>query len=387
MKERVLSLITAIAVMLCAFAASGAAYAADGEQVWSSYSAMGTHKTSFLTFKKGDYKYRVLYPSDIGNMGKCPVLLFCNPTSYSFEATPAYFEFLNYAVSRGYVVLINNDKIPGDGKSMDAGFTKLIKKSKNENSVLYNKLDLNRVVTAGHSQGGNCAVNLADKNKYENAKYIKAIFTASLMAPDKSSDILIKTSYDYTSIRVPILMIAGNGFLDEKLICPLESGLQLVQKGWKSDAYIARITGADHVDSMHRSFPYMLAWFDYQLYGNELAAKAFKGASPELLNKSGWQDASVKIARKSRVKGVKAVKNGFTAAAVNEIAADGWQVCYSPSKDIKTAAVVELGSSSSYTARGLKSGKTYYVRFRSYTLINSTPCYSKWSKAVKVKIK
>ena len=75
----------------------------------------------------------------------------------------------------------------------------------------------------------------------------------------------------------------------------------------------------------------------------------------------------------------------------------GYQIQYSMSPKFKNSqkAVVNGASKVTKTIKGLKSGKTYYVRVRSYYVIPNTllkatigeaVTYSSWSKVKKVKI-
>ena len=66
----------------------------------------------------------------------------------------------------------------------------------------------------------------------------------------------------------------------------------------------------------------------------------------------------------------------------------GYQMQYSLKSNYKNAKTVKIANANtkSKTVKGLKSGKTYYVRIRAYKKINGKMQYSAWSKA-KVKVK
>lgn len=66
----------------------------------------------------------------------------------------------------------------------------------------------------------------------------------------------------------------------------------------------------------------------------------------------------------------------------------GYQVQYAVNKKFSGAKLKKISGASktSATIKGLKKGKTYYVRVRTYKTVSKTPYYSAWSTAKKVKI-
>ncbi|MGN1420474.1 MAG: fibronectin type III domain-containing protein [Eubacterium sp.] len=67
----------------------------------------------------------------------------------------------------------------------------------------------------------------------------------------------------------------------------------------------------------------------------------------------------------------------------------GYQVQYSTSSKFKRAKTVTVSknSTTSETISKLKSKKKYYVRVRTYKVVNGTKYYSSWSKVKSVKTK
>lgn len=69
----------------------------------------------------------------------------------------------------------------------------------------------------------------------------------------------------------------------------------------------------------------------------------------------------------------------------------GYQIQYSPNKKFKKKGTkiktVKKASATKLTVKKLKAKKKYFVRIRTYKIINNTNCYSKWSKARTVKTK
>ena len=58
---------------------------------------------------------------------------------------------------------------------------------------------------------------------------------------------------------------------------------------------MARRIGMDHDHMMYSAGGYVLAWFRWQLMGDEKAARAFIGDAPELLTNPLYQDQQIDI--------------------------------------------------------------------------------------------
>lgn len=393
MKKRRLSLLLALVMALCSVLPGVTAFAASKTPVWDKYEASGTHTVASLTFKVSgnDFTYKVWYPKDIKKMNACPVLLYCNGTGSSYKKAKGTVKFLKIAASQGYICVNNTDEQCGKGTSMDAGFTKLMKLNKTKTSVLYGKVDLDRVVLAGHSQGATCTINMANPQKYGNAKYYKAIYAASLPNANLAASVLQKCPYDSTKVTTPTMLIAGTGFTDADSICPLDISLKPNYKNIKADCVMARMKDVEHTDSMEVTYPYMLAWFDYKLNGNQTAAKAFVGDSPELKTNKKWQNFKSKIVvQKPVLNAAKAGTKCFTASWQAAPEAKGYQLQYSTDKSFKTGVkTIKITNASKLSRKvtSLKSKKRYFIRIRAYRVVGKETYYSAWSgkKGVTVK--
>ena len=87
--------------------------------------------------------------------------------------------------------------------------------------------------------------------------------------------------------------------------------------------------------------------------------------------------------------GLKASSGCFTAGWNTKKGITGYQIMYSTSKDFSTSTKVRITSSttSSKKITGLTSGKTYYVKIRSYKTVDGTNYVSAWSSVQTVKVK
>jgi len=67
----------------------------------------------------------------------------------------------------------------------------------------------------------------------------------------------------------------------------------------------------------------------------------------------------------------------------------GYEIQYCTSKTFKSGVkkkVITKSSTTKYTAAGLASKKTYYVRIRTYKTVRGKKYYSSWSRLKAVKI-
>ncbi|MBQ3424324.1 MAG: fibronectin type III domain-containing protein [Clostridia bacterium] len=82
-------------------------------------------------------------------------------------------------------------------------------------------------------------------------------------------------------------------------------------------------------------------------------------------------------------------KSGLQVKWKKRAAVTGYQVQYSQAKDFSTrkTRTLEGGALTSHTFTGLRPGKRYYVRVRTYRTVNGKKYTSKWSKAKSVTIR
>ena len=393
MKRKFLSMLLAVLMLFTALVPT-AAFAKSATPVWDKYSKSGTHKVSSFTFSvEGyDFTYKVWYPKDIAELSKRPVILYCNGTGSNYEKSPDTAVFLEKAASYGFVCMTNTDQNTGTGASMDAGMSALVDFNSKKSHRLYSKLNLNKVGISGHSQGATCCLNLASKGNYENRKYYKAIYACSLPNPELAASVMQNCPYDASLVSVPTLMLSGTGITDATFICPMDTSIRPAISKIKSDVYAARMIDVEHADSIMKTHPYMIAWFDYMLCGNKSASKAFIGKSPELKTNKAWQDFKRKIyCKKVALETVSPSVKGFKAQWKTVSGIAGYQLQYSTSKKFtkKTSKslLIKNKKTSSKTVKKLKGKKIYYVRIRTYRTVGGVKYYSKWSSAEKIKTK
>ena len=87
---------------------------------------------------------------------------------------------------------------------------------------------------------------------------------------------------------------------------------------------------------------------------------------------------------------VKAQNKAFTVKWKKKSSITGYQIQYSTNSKFKKGnktITVKSTKSTSATIKKLKSKKKYYVRMRTYKIVNGKKVYSAWSKAKSVKVK
>ena len=102
------------------------------------------------------------------------------------------------------------------------------------------------------------------------------------------------------------------------------------------------------------------------------------------------QPAAPKNNKKVNVASAKAGKKSVKVTWKKVKGIKGYQIQYSTNKKFKKGnktITVKSTKSTSATIKKLKSKKTYYVRMRTYKIVNGKKVYSAWSKAKSVKVK
>ena len=102
------------------------------------------------------------------------------------------------------------------------------------------------------------------------------------------------------------------------------------------------------------------------------------------------QPEAPKNNKKVKVASAKAGKKSVKVTWKKVKGIKGYQIQYSTNKKFKKGnktITVKSTKSTSATIKKLKSKKTYYVRMRTYKVVNGKKVYSAWSKAKSVKVK
>ena len=262
-----------------------------GGDIEAKYLAMGNHKVKKIK-KDGSEttkNYYIYYPEELKeNNKKYPIIVMLNGTGVLPKKYKAVFKHL---ASWGFVVVGNDDGSTGFGKSADETIDFIIAENENNNSIFYNKLDLDNIGITGHSQGG-AGVFTAISIMEHRDRYKTAV---ALSPTHEETAHQFGWQYDLTKIDIPTLMIAGtNGDFETQAVIPIERMIEMYTKIPSSKVMLRRI-GAEHGQMLYSADGYVTAWFMWQLQGDEEAGKAFLGDNPEIITNSLYQDQQINL--------------------------------------------------------------------------------------------
>lgn len=263
-----------------------------GGEIEAKYLLGGDLKVKKTTFKEEDpiKKVSVFYPEEMETSNQVyPMILVMNGTGGKCTKYEPQFEM--YA-SWGFIVVGTQDKGTGTGKTTVKVLNDMLALNEDENSVFYHKIDLENIGLTGFSQGGAGVFNVL--TKYEEAKYIKAAVPLSPVSEYMTAQVTDYT-YDSSLVKCPILIMAGTeGEFEMDTVIPIELLNEQYDKITTPKAMARRI-GMTHDQMMYSAGGYVMAWFRWQLQGDEEAAKAFIGDSPELLNNPVYQGQRIDL--------------------------------------------------------------------------------------------
>ena len=262
-----------------------------GGNIESKYLAMGEYKVKKTTIKGSELtkKYHIYYPKELKESSKkYPVVVVLNGTGVLPKKYKALFKHL---ASWGFVVIGNDDGSTGFGKSADETIDVIYSENNNNNSIFFEKLDLDNIGITGHSQGGAgvfTAISIMEnKDKYKTA--------VSLSPTHEETAHQLGWNYDLNKINIPTLMIAGtHGDFETQAVIPIEKMTEMYNKIPSTKVMLRRI-GAEHGQMLYSADGYVTAWFMWQLQGDEVASKAFVGENPEIKNNELYQDVQIKL--------------------------------------------------------------------------------------------
>jgi dienelactone hydrolase len=227
--------------------------------------------------------------------GKYPLVVMVNGTGVPYQQYEQVFEHL---ASWGYAVVGDDYDQSWDGVYPDKALSFAL--SNGETSPW---VDEKKIAIGGHSQGGegtfNAAIDFANSPKYKclfalsatNQELALSLGWGHKLGSDgkAASD---SYAYDLSKISCPALMFAGTGNFDTQTVLPLEKlkeNYSQIPNGIPT-VMARRGDNVDHGEMLWRSDPYVVAWLEYWLKGDEEAGKAFFGSDCELAKNVHWQD-------------------------------------------------------------------------------------------------
>lgn len=264
-----------------------------GGDVEAKYLAMGSHEVEHLESATVSSleKFEVYYPKDIEKMGKVPVVIFLNGTGTPATKYPALQEHL---ASWGFITIANEEdnSFYGEGAELSIRYLKLSDDYDlgDDESPLKGHIDFDNIGVTGHSQGGIGVINGITIHPHSD------MVKAAVMLSSTETDIAKAFLWDSDSslIHANTMMISSTGQTDSS-ISPLESMQKTYENITDVTKVLARRNDCDHGEMLYYADGYVTAWFCWQLQGDEEAAKAFIGDSPEIMNNSLYQDQNIHL--------------------------------------------------------------------------------------------
>ena len=268
MKKRVISLFTVLLLALSLF----------GTTVFADAYCLEASTDTAVCIEDTDWKGSgkiVFYPKTLeSNDETYPVVVWANGTGC---VTSLYYDLLRSFASAGYIVVADTTVMSADGKDQISAIDYIAEKSAQPDSILYGRVNMEKICAAGHSQGGRSAINAA------------------------AADSRISC----------VLSIAGSSFKNEAkgVTCPAffmtgTADLMVLSSVWVKPAYeavqgsavYASLKGGIHTTCIinHEKISgYAIAWLDANLKGSDEAAAVF-APNGALANDKAWKSFACK---------------------------------------------------------------------------------------------
>jgi len=263
-------------------------------EIEAKYLQYGAYETSYYEEQTLQWfeKYEIHYPSELETADKqYPVIVVCNGTGMTASKSKY---ILDHYASWGFIVIGNEETYSWNAFGAEMAIRHLQRLNdsptiNDKNNIFFQKIDFDNVGIIGHSQGGvgvfNAITNTDHKEIYKTA--------ISLSPTNKELAAALEWPYDATKIDIPIMLVSGAGGGDDWVVT-LE-GLTDIYNDISSDKLMLRRKNTPHGSTGHAENGYVIAWFMWQLQGDEEAAKAFVGADAEILDNSLYQDQQIQF--------------------------------------------------------------------------------------------
>lgn len=269
-------------------------YIETGGEIEAKYLQDGIYEISYYeeTAMQVFEKYEIYYPTELEAADKVyPVIVVCNGTGW--EASKSKHIYEHYA-SWGFIVIATEETYSWNAFGAEMCIVHLQRLNdyqmiNEQENIFYQKIDFENVGIIGHSQGGvgviNAVTNTEHKNTYK---------TAIVLSPtNKELAQALEWPYNAALINVPTILISGEGGGDDWVVTG--EGLASIYDDIPTDKVMLRRKNTDHGKTQYSEDGYVIAWFMWQLQCDQEAAKAFVGATAEILTNPLYQDQQIAI--------------------------------------------------------------------------------------------
>lgn len=272
--------------------------AAVGE-LETKYQGMGSHDVSYMekSVLENFKKYEIWYPSDIADIGKCPLVIFSNGTGVKGSKYQAQFKHL---ASWGFVVIGTEEENSWNGFSSEMCLRLMIRCNDNEKiddwetNPFYQHIDLERIGVNGHSQGGVGVFSAVTEQKH--GSMIKSVFSASPTNLELAR--ILEWEYDVTNLNIPVMLVSTTGDGDVKLVVSPEQLADIYDELPDDILKVMAVrNNADHGTCLTETDAYMTAWFLMTLCDDEEAARVFTGERAEISNNELYENVKINTSK------------------------------------------------------------------------------------------
>jgi len=272
-----------------------------GGEIEETYMANGKYDVSRTDqgVLLGFNKFLTFYPSQLSKTSDTshiyPVIVISNGSGTPLSR---YTAVAKHYASWGFIVVGTEEKYDWDGcaSEMCLRYLKVLNENKTigegkqkKENIFYQKIDFENIGIVGHSQGGVGVLNAITSQQHSSV-FKTAV---SLSPTNKELAHNLFWDYDATKITIPIMLIAGAGGGDDWVVTGEQ--LQEIYDDISSKKVMLRRKDTSHGLVLYSANGYVMAWFMWQLQGDEEAAKAFIGENPEILNNELYQDQKVNM--------------------------------------------------------------------------------------------
>ncbi|MGN0754527.1 MAG: hypothetical protein ACI4ME_08710 [Aristaeellaceae bacterium] len=264
-----------------------------GGELEANYMASGKYEVSTYeeSVLQGFGKYILFYPSGLTEKADAyPVIVISNGSGTPLSKYPAVAK---HFASWGFIVIGTEERYDWDGFSseMCIRYLKRLNESKTigeeKDNIFFGKIDLENVGIVGHSQGGVGVLNAVTAQPHS------AVFKTAVSLSPTNKEMAHNLMWDYNAAKVsiPILLVAGAGGGDDWVVTGEQ--LEEIYNDIGSDKIMLRRKDTVHNEVLYTANGYVTAWFMWQLQGDESAAAAFTGDSPEMMRNKLYQDQQI----------------------------------------------------------------------------------------------
>ncbi|MFV8836651.1 hypothetical protein [Aquisalimonas sp.] len=242
----------------------------------SDFADDGPYSTTSSTESGGWFSdgCEIHYPTNLGDTGlQHPVIIWGNGTGTS---PTSYNGLLSHWASHGFVVAAAETSSAGDGEDMIDCLDYLEQENANGSSVYAGNLDMDRVATSGHSQGGGGSI-MAGQDPRVTATAPMQPYVIGL-GHDSDSQ---------SNQNGPMFLMSGSS---DTIAGPILNQSQ-VFNNTNVPVFWGTLDGAGHFEPVGSAGDFRgpsTAWMRYYLMDDAHAANVFFGADCVLCQSSDW---------------------------------------------------------------------------------------------------